>query len=103
MNKNQNKKPTHYFVYVGHGTQTKNKLQKEFNDYLENLSGVLVNANSLSHLKQQIIARSKELNITHKRCAPLNISFSKKHGNDGYMISGFCFLTFDLLNAYHHE
>jgi len=95
-------KPTHYFVYTGHGTQTKNKLQEEFKQYLEGLSGVLVNADSIKHLKEQILARSRELNITHNRCTALNISFCELHmRKNSYMISGYYFLTFQILAAYH--
>lgn len=90
---------THYFVYVGHSTQTKNKLQDEFNSYLKSLQGTLVDANKLQLLKKRIIEKASELNQKYKRCTPLQISFSELHGRNGFMICGFYFLTFQILQA----
>lgn len=90
---------THYFVFVGHSTQTKNNLQKDFEKYLRSLEGKLIDKKNLMKLKKQIIDKSNELNEIHKRCTPLNISFSELYSKNGFMISGFYFLTFHLLQA----
>ena len=52
------KKVTHYFVYVGHATQTKNRLQEDFNKYLKSLEGDLIDSKNINKLKKQIIDRS---------------------------------------------
>ena len=98
---NTAQKPTHYFVYTGHGTQTKNILQAKFKDYLETLNGTLVNAENLQGLKKQIIDKSVELNGIHSRCTALKISFEECYSKTGLRISGFYFLTFNILKAYH--
>ena len=99
---NTKQKPTHYFVFTGHGTQTKNKLQKDFKDYLESLGGLLVDAEWLNGLKKLIIDKSIELNRKHHRCTPLNISFCDLAvRKEGYMISGYYFLTFNILAAHY--
>lgn len=90
---------THYFAYVGHSTQTKNKLQEEFKVYLESLQGTLIDANKLQWLKDKIIAKSIELNEKHKRCTPIKISFSELYTKGGVMINGFYFLVFHILQA----
>lgn len=97
------KKVTHYFVYVGHDTQTKNKLQSEFKEFLKSKSGVLVDYHDLNILKLHIINRAKELNAIHNRCTPLEISFYDLHSKNGLMISGFHFVTFQILEAYHES
>ncbi|MDX6187966.1 hypothetical protein SGQ83_01275 [Flavobacterium sp. Fl-318] len=94
------KKATHYFVYVGHSTTTKNKLQEEFQKYLNSLSATLITADKLKELKKAIIDKSIELNVIHKRCTPLKISFSDGYYNKGLIISGFHSLIFHILNAY---
>lgn len=92
---------THYYVYVGHSNQTKNKLQEEFNDYLKSLQGKLIDAIKLPVLKKQILQKAQELNDKHNRCNPLVISFENLYTKNGLMISGFYFLTFQILEAYH--
>jgi len=92
--------PSHLFVYVGHSTQTKNKLQSEFGDYLKSLSGKVVKYEQRGDLIAQIISQSKVLNEKHKRCAPLNIGFSNIHTKQGMMITGFYFLIFQILFGY---
>lgn len=92
-------KPTHYFVYVGHSTQTKNKLQLEFKQYLESLQGTLIDANKLQELKDKIIAKSIELNEKHKRCTPIKIPFVELYSKKGLMITGFNFIAFHILKA----
>lgn len=92
--------PSHYFVYTGHSTQTKNKLQKEFMAYLKSLQGKLVYAKQLYKLQNEIKSKEKELNEKYKRCQPLVITFSTLHTKNGYTIGGFPFLTFQVLEAY---
>jgi hypothetical protein len=92
---------THYFTYVGHGTNTKNNLQKEFKTYLESLQCTLIDAVKLNLYLKQIREKAQELNDKYKRCTPLVISFSELHSKNGLMISGFYFLTFQILEAYH--
>jgi hypothetical protein len=95
------KKVTHYFVYVGHATQTKNRLQEDFNKYLKSLEGDLIDSKNINKLKKQIIDKSIELNKVYSRCTPLKISFSDLHTKNGFMISGFHFLTFQILTAHY--
>ncbi len=94
------KTPTHYFVYVGHGTQTKNKLQADFKTYLESLAGTIVQAANVKELKQEIMAKVDELNQVHKRCAPLQLKLDNLYTKDGFYITGFYFLTFQILKGY---
>jgi len=97
---NTNKKPTHYFVYVGHSTATKNKLQEEFHNYLKSLSAKLITADKIASFNQSIIDQSLKLNEQYRRCTPLNIAISKAHFDKGFMINGFYSLTFQILKAY---
>lgn len=94
-------KPTHYFVYVGHSTQTKNKLQLEFKQYLESLQGTLIDANKLQELKDKIKAKSIELNEKYNRCTPITISFDGLYTKNGFMITGFYFIVFQILQAHY--
>lgn len=94
------KAPSHYFVYTGYSTQTKNKLQEEFMAYLKTLQGTLVKAKDLIKLQNEIRAKIQELNEKFKRCQPLVITFTTLYTKNGYMISGFPFLTFQVLEAY---
>ena len=95
------KKVTHYFVYVGYATQTKNRLQEDFNKYLKSLEGDLIDSKNINKLKKQIIDKSIELNKVYNRCTPLQISFSDLYTKNGFMISGFHFLTFQILTAHY--
>lgn len=90
---------THYFVYVGHSTGTKNKLQSEFKKYLESLSGMLIEEPFYKDLIKQIKAKSEELNQKHNRCQPLKIGFSELYSKKGSRIDGFYSLTFEILDA----
>ncbi|PXY44496.1 hypothetical protein [Flavobacterium hydrophilum] len=94
------KKTSHYFVYVGHSTSTKNKLQEEFSNYLNSLEGTLIKAKKIQDLKLEIILKSLELSKKHSRCTPLTITFSDLYRKNGFYINGFYFLTFQILNAY---
>ncbi len=94
------KKVTHYFVYVGHSTNTKNKLQKEFSDYLKSLSGRLVKEYNFENLKTEIIEQANLLSNQNNRCTPIKISFSDLYTKNGLMINGFHFVTFQILEAY---
>lgn len=95
--------PTHYFVYCGHSTQTKNKLQKAFDDYINSLAGTIVKAANINQLKKEIIDKSIELNQQHNRCQPLKVSFESKYLDNGYMMSGFYFTTFYLIKGYERN
>ncbi|WP_163401467.1 hypothetical protein [Flavobacterium fluviatile] len=97
------KQATHYFVYLGHSTQTKNRLQEEFSNFLTTLEGTLINADRIEDLKQRIIKKATELNEKHKRCAALTIDFSKLYKDNGIYIQGFYFLTFQILKAYDNN
>lgn len=94
---------THYFVYTGHSTQTKNKLQEEFWAYLKSNQGTLVKAQNLKEFKKEIIDKSKELNEKYKRCKPLVISFSDSYTRGDFMILGFSFLIYKILPAYERH
>jgi hypothetical protein len=96
-----NKTATHYFVYVGHGTQTKNKLQYDFKQYLTSLDGRLIDAKDLILLQKEIIATAQDLNMLYSRCMPIGISFQKLSTCTGFMIDGFCFLTFQIRPAFY--
>lgn len=93
---------THYYVHVGHGTQTKNNLQKDFGSYLRSLEGTLIDKAKLKSFKAAIINHSNMLNAINRRCTLLKISFSDKYSKNGFMITGFDFLSFQLLEA-HYE
>ena len=95
------KKVTHYFVYVGHEKKKKNRLQEDFNKYLKSLEGDLIDSKNINKLKKQIIDKSIELNKVYNRCTPLQISFSDLYTKNGFMISGFHFLTFQILTAHY--
>ncbi|MBS7234244.1 hypothetical protein KHA90_24920 [Flavobacterium psychroterrae] len=95
------KKVTHYFVYVGHSTQTKNKLQEEFCNYLRSLQHTLIDAAKINDLKKEIRLKALELNEKHKRCAALVIGFSDLYTKTGFGITGFYFLTFQILQAHY--
>lgn len=47
------KTPTHYFCYAGHGTQPKNNLQKQFQEYLCDTACTLVKAEDLLKLTER--------------------------------------------------
>lgn len=94
------KKVTHYFVYVGHSTQTKNKLQKDLKDYLHSLSGRLVKTENFEALKNEIIEKANSLSLENNRCTPIKILFSDLHTKNGVMINGFYIVTFQILEAY---
>lgn len=95
------KKVTHFFVYVGYSTQTKNKLQEEFSAYLKSLEGTLINTENIDDLQRKIREKSIELNEKHKRCSALIIGFSSLYTKTGFKIEGFYFLTFQILQAYY--
>lgn len=97
------KTPTHYFVYVGHQTATKNKLQKEFQHYLFSLESTLITADKLDILKENLIAASVELNEKYPRCTPLKVEINKMHFDKGFMISGFYSIVFQILKAYERH
>lgn len=94
------KKVTHYFVYVGHSTQTKNNLQKDFSDYLKSLSGRLVRTENFEALKKEILEKATNLSKENNRCTPIKISFSYLYTKNGVMINGFHSVTFQILEAY---
>ena len=48
-------KPTHYYCFFGNGTQTKNKLQAEFSEFLRGMEGELYQASDLDKIKRYII------------------------------------------------
>jgi len=91
--------PTHYFVHFGQSTQTKNALQAEFYEYLKSFKGTLIKETSLYKIQDQIIGKCEELESKHSRCTPLNIYFTVRYSEDGYALSGFPFLAFNILNA----
>lgn len=95
------KTATHYYIYVGHETNTKNKLQKDFRDYLKLLEGTLIDAIQLQVLKIEIVEAVQKLNDHYNRCSPILVSFESLHSNKGFRINGFHFLTFQILEAYY--
>lgn len=92
---------THYYTYVGHETNTKNKLQEEFKVYLKSLEGILIDAITLPLFKNEILKKAQELNDKHNRCNPIVISFGKLYSNKGLRIDGYHFVTFQILEAYY--
>jgi hypothetical protein len=94
---------SHYFVYVGNSTATKNKLQDDFQKYLHTLSAVLISADKLEELKKNILDKAIELNELHSRCTPLKLSIAGCYSNKGLMINGFHSLVFQILNAYDNN
>lgn len=86
-------KPTHYFLNSTNETQPKNKLEKDFRQYLLDLEGTLIVLDELTILKKQILAKAEELNAIHKRCKPLNISFWETY-KKSISISGFYCIQF---------
>ncbi len=99
MSSNPTPTPTHYFVHVGQSTQTKNALQAEFYEYLKFYKGTLIEETSLWQLQKDIIERCEDLNSKYSRCTPLKIDFTERYSEDGYGLSGFPFLSFNILNA----
>lgn len=95
--------PTHYFVHLGQSTQTKNALQAEFYEYLQEFRGTLIDTQNLSALEYKILVRASQLNEKHKRCTPLQIEFHARHDQNGKALNGFPFLSFNILNAQYDE
>ena len=93
-------KPTHYVVHIGHQTQTKNKLQRDFAEFLKSLEGHLYTAERLSVLKNLILKNAEDLNFRHYRCQPLKIDFDKCYDNTGLVLRGFPFMVFQINKAY---
>lgn len=97
------KSPTHYFVNVGHQNATKNKLQEEFHVYLYSLKATLITVDRLKILKSEILEKADELNKKYPRCTPLKIKIDNLHFNNGFMLSGFYSIVFQILKAYERK
>jgi hypothetical protein len=70
---------THYYLEMEFCTQTKNQLQKEAKQYLDSISGKLIQVQDLVELKRIIEIQIKTLNEKYKRCKPIEISYYKIH------------------------
>ncbi|WP_395049430.1 hypothetical protein [Flavobacterium sp.] len=97
------KKITHYIVNIGHSTQTKNKLQLEFLNYLNTLSGVLVEEKQKNDLICKIIEKSVELSQKYSRCTPISVHFDECYDKTGLKICGFYYMSVKLLYGYYES
>lgn len=95
--------PTHYLVNVGHSLSLNNKLQSEYSQFLNTLSGVLVEAKDKDNLICKIIEKSVELSEKHSRCKPLSIHFDLSYDKKGLALRGFEYLSVKLLFGYYEQ
>lgn len=87
-------KPTHYFIDADVGNQPKNKLQKEFMEYLVSLNGTLISYDEFIYLSHLIRKKSEELNEEYHRCKPLKVSFWETYKNEFAINSNMSFVQF---------
>ena len=93
--------PSFYYCLLDNGTQTKNKLQAEFSEFLRGMEGELYQAANLDVIKRYIIEKAKELNKKYPRCKALEVSF-KQYSKENYIhyLCGIEFNAFRLIPAY---
>lgn len=72
---------THYYCQAGYGRTAKNKLNKEFKEYLISLDGMIVCADQFINLTFMIRRRATELNKKHNRCKPIEVRFFSNAGS----------------------
>lgn len=70
---------THYYFEKEFSNNTKNKLEKEFGEFLAKISGKLIHAEDLEKVKKLITEKTEELNQQHKRCKPIEVSFDNNY------------------------
>ena len=90
--------PTHYYLDAGHSNQPKNKLEADFANYLQSMSGQLIVAKELDQLVDNITEKQDELNKKFSRCKPLVISFFSFQKENSIAIHGLC-LSFKIKAA----
>lgn len=66
---------THYYCDAAYSRTAKNKLDKEFQEYLISLNGMIVRADQFTKLTLMIRQRVTELNKKHNRCKPIEVRF----------------------------
>ena len=94
-------KPSFYYCLLDNGTQTKNKLQAEFSEFLREMEGDLYQASDLDKIKRYIIKKAKEFNKEYPRCKALDVSFEQySKENHIHYLCGIEFNTFRLMPAY---
>lgn len=103
MKPNNKMKPTHYFLDATHSTQDKNKLQKEFSEYLHTLNKKLIDTSSLAKLKKDILKKVEELNTKYPRCTPICIWFHENTMTGCMAIHGFYGVTFYIKPAFYDK
>jgi|SRR5690606_7068480 len=92
------KNKTHYFCHSYNGTKAKNNLQGDFQKYLNNLNGSLVEKSALPKLKKQILEKAEEFNKIHSRCQPLELYFWETYKNN-WQIRGLECQKFQIIPA----
>lgn len=94
------KKPTHYLVITDYGNKPKNKLEKEFLEFLLQLDGTLIEFWKFTTLTSSIRAEAERLNERHKRCKPLKFKFYQILDGDFVINSDMQFVDFIIKAAY---
>ena len=92
----------YYLSYYTHGTQEKNQLEKEANDYLRSMDRYLVIEADVTKFKNQINQELANLSAKYKRSKPLKVDWSKSESQKQitlYVGSGFCYFRL-LVNEY---
>ena len=80
-------KITHYFISYSYGTQSKNRLQEEFESFLKSLNFKLIYSFEINALLQKIEDKVKELNAKFSRCNAIQIRFQMY--NDKYILHNY--------------
>lgn len=95
-------KPTHYYCDFQSGTQTKNKLQNEFYDFLKGFDHRIYKVEDIVKLQEVVQNKVKELNAKHSRCKPLNASLDNSYlyNNDYSVWTDFAILKFKAGNIH---
>ena len=92
------KNTTHILCHFGHSTQTKNKLEKAFYDYLKSYDGDLFIATDIDLIIKSITLRAVGLSYEHPKCKPIPaISFEDEP--QGMIMRGFYPVNFYIYKA----
>lgn len=95
---------THYMVLTTYGTATQNKLQVELRNELLAMDRMLITAEGLPLLKQQICNKIKRINSKYANCKPVPAKFydsehEKENGSFLLSTGGFTFLYLRIVGA----
>jgi len=71
-----------YLLYIDHILSPKNNLEKEVFEYLSQGDRLSLSIDGMSRLQKAMLYHVSNLNLKHKRCMPVVLSFRPKENGD---------------------